>query len=179
MYKERYDDPKRYLPPPDFHVGIELHDGSTISWAEFERQLASDRSPLPTTKFLTIEAWTAPVKLKFLMQRHFNPAMGSFLTVHADVGPEGHGGSCFDVHVNNVNNVPNDSEYPEVEEVTKVYGAIGIPLHCCSKENHRYPLLILVERDSFWERVGVSFLDSWRAVGPSPIKLEKWKIRLG
>jgi hypothetical protein len=117
--------------------------------------------------------------LKFLMRRHFNPAIGSFLTVQADIGAEGHGGSCLDVHVNNVNNVPNDSEYPEFEEVTKVYGAIGIPLHCRSKENHRYPMLILVERDSFWERVGVSFLDSWRAVGPSPIKLEKRKIRLG
>jgi hypothetical protein len=59
MYRERYDKPKRYLPSPDFHVGIELRDGSTISWAEFERALASDRSPLPTTKFLTIEIFDA------------------------------------------------------------------------------------------------------------------------
>jgi hypothetical protein len=78
----------------------------------------------------------------------------------------------------NVNNGPNDAEYPEVEGVAKVYNGIGIPLHCHSKVNHRYPILILVQRDSFWERVGVSFLDSWQA-GQSLIKLEKRKIRLG
>ncbi|PMD49679.1 HET-domain-containing protein [Hyaloscypha bicolor E] len=178
IYRERYTEPTRYLPPPDFCVSIELLNGSTISWAEFERALTSDRSPLPTTKFLTIEGWTVPVKLKFLKRRHFKPTMGSFFTVYADFGAESQSGSCFDIHVNNVNNGPNDAEYPEVEGVAKVYNGIGIPLHCHSKVNHRYPILILVQRDSFWERVGVSFLDSWQA-GQSLIKLEQRKIRLG
>jgi hypothetical protein len=132
------------------------------------------------TKFLSIEAWTTPVKLR---RSTLTTSGYPSNNVFADIGPEGHACSFLA----KVNNFGNDSENTEAEE-TEVYDAIGIPLSDHTAEQYpRRPVLILVERQSFWERVGLSFLYSQpgdyschaTASKKNWLKLERRKIRLG